>query len=102
MPKRGGATGAGTIPARVVEVAAESADQQAETPMTPRPTAATITREHRSYSEVTSAVISMGYPKALFSTKELSKVQEAILDVIRTQRQGAIKPRAAPFDQGGS
>ncbi|KAL7723914.1 hypothetical protein ACLKA6_014508 [Drosophila palustris] len=96
MPKRGGATGAGTIPARVVEVATESADQQAEKPMTPRPTAATITREHRSYSEVTSAerfaVIPMGYPKALFSTKELSRVQEAILDVIRTQRQGAIKP----------
>ncbi|KAM8714838.1 hypothetical protein ACLKA7_001241 [Drosophila subpalustris] len=96
MPKRGGATGAGTIPARVVEVAAESADQQAEKPMTPRPSAATITREHCSYSEVTSAerfaVIPMGYPKALFSTKELSKVQEAILDVIRTQRQGAIKP----------
>ncbi|KAL7724938.1 hypothetical protein ACLKA6_007542 [Drosophila palustris] len=44
MPKRGGATGAGTIPARVVEVAAESADQQAEKPMTTRPTAATITR----------------------------------------------------------
>ncbi|KAM8702584.1 hypothetical protein ACLKA7_001920 [Drosophila subpalustris] len=96
MPKRGGATGAGTIPARVVEVATESADQQAEKPMTPRPTAATTTREHRSYSEVTSAkrfaVIPMGYPKALFSTKELSRVQEAILDVIRTQRQGAIKP----------
>ncbi|KAM8701431.1 hypothetical protein ACLKA7_000883, partial [Drosophila subpalustris] len=77
MPKRGGATRAGTIPARVVEVPAESADQQAEKPMTPRPTAATITREHRSYSEVTSAerfaVIPMGYPKALFSTKELSK-----------------------------
>ncbi|KAM8702142.1 hypothetical protein ACLKA7_005586 [Drosophila subpalustris] len=77
MPKRGGATGAGTIPARVVEVAAESADQRAEKPMTLRPTAAIITREHRSYSEVTSAerfaVIPMGYPKALFSTKELSK-----------------------------
>ncbi|KAL7724919.1 hypothetical protein ACLKA6_007523 [Drosophila palustris] len=85
LPKRGGATGAGTIPARVVEVAAEPADQQAEKPMTPRPTAAIITSEHRSYSEVTSAerfaVIPMGYPKALFSTKELSKVQEAILDV---------------------
>ncbi|KAL7724366.1 hypothetical protein ACLKA6_005830 [Drosophila palustris] len=74
----------------------KSQQSQEEKPMTPRPTAATITREHRSYSEVTSAerfaVIPMGYPKALFSTKELSKVQEAILDVIRTQRQGAIKP----------
>ncbi|KAM8701575.1 hypothetical protein ACLKA7_011571 [Drosophila subpalustris] len=41
MPKRGGATGAGTIPARVVKVAAESADQQAEKSMTPQPIAAT-------------------------------------------------------------
>ncbi|KAM8702160.1 hypothetical protein ACLKA7_000899 [Drosophila subpalustris] len=37
-------------------------------------------------------VIPSGYPKVLLSTKELSAVQEAILDVIRTQRQGAVKP----------
>ncbi|KAM8718838.1 hypothetical protein ACLKA7_001532 [Drosophila subpalustris] len=44
----------GTTPARFVEVVAESADHQAEKPMTPRPTGATITWEHRYYSEVTS------------------------------------------------
>ncbi|KAL7731585.1 hypothetical protein ACLKA6_017524 [Drosophila palustris] len=48
VPKRGGATGAGTTPATVME--AEPEDQQAEKPTTPRPTAATIAREHRSYS----------------------------------------------------
>ncbi|KAL7726050.1 hypothetical protein ACLKA6_008508 [Drosophila palustris] len=64
MPKRGGATGACNSPARVMEVAAESADQQAEKPMTPRPTAATITREHPSYSEVTSAESFAVLPKS--------------------------------------
>ncbi|KAM8713963.1 hypothetical protein ACLKA7_001516 [Drosophila subpalustris] len=97
MPKRGSAKpGAGATPASVPELKAASADQQAEQPPISRPAARTEPREHPSYSAVTSAekfaVIPSGYPKVLLSTKELSAVQEAILDVIRTQRQGAVKP----------
>ncbi|KAL7735694.1 hypothetical protein ACLKA6_002571 [Drosophila palustris] len=97
MPKRGSVKpGAGATPASVPELKAASADQQAEQPPISRPAARTEPREHPSYSAVTSAekfaVIPSGYPKALLSTKELSAVQEAILDVIRTQRQGAVKP----------
>ncbi|KAL7725068.1 hypothetical protein ACLKA6_010342 [Drosophila palustris] len=75
---------------------AVSTEQKAAQPLTPRPTETTGTREHRSYSEVARAekfpVIPKGYPNALFSTKELSTIQEAILDVIRKQRQEAVKP----------
>ncbi|KAL7725119.1 hypothetical protein ACLKA6_000432, partial [Drosophila palustris] len=97
MPKRGSAKpGAGATPASDPELKAASADQQAEQPPISRPAARTEPREHPSYSAVTSAekfaVIPSGYPKVLLSTKELSAVQEAILDVIRTQRQGAVKP----------
>ncbi|KAM8711717.1 hypothetical protein ACLKA7_012259 [Drosophila subpalustris] len=71
-------------------------DSKAEQPPISRPAVRTEPREHPSYSAVTSAekfaVILSGYPKVLLSTKELSAVQEAILDVIRTQRQGAVKP----------
>ncbi|KAL7735690.1 hypothetical protein ACLKA6_002567 [Drosophila palustris] len=76
MPKRGSAKpGAGATPASVPELKAAPADEQAE------------------QRAVTSAKkFPSGYPKALLSTKELSAVQEAILDVIRTQRQGAVKP----------
>ncbi|KAL7735695.1 hypothetical protein ACLKA6_002572 [Drosophila palustris] len=76
MPKRGSAKpGAGATPASVPELKAAPADEQAE------------------QRAVTSAEkFPSGYPKALLSTKELSAVQEAILDVIRTQRQGAVKP----------
>ncbi|KAL7725289.1 hypothetical protein ACLKA6_000706 [Drosophila palustris] len=105
MPKRGSAKpGAGATPASVPELKAASADQQAEQPPISRPAARTEPREHPSYSAVTSAekfaVIPSGYPKVLLSTKELSAVQEAILDVIRTQRQGAgrlhVPSRVAP------
>ncbi|KAM8714098.1 hypothetical protein ACLKA7_014276 [Drosophila subpalustris] len=96
LPKRGSAKpGAGTTPARVSQVKGVSKDQQAAQPLIPQPTETTGTIE-RSYGEVASAqrfaVIPKGYPKALLSTKELAMIQEAILDVIRKQRQGAVKP----------
>ncbi|KAL7724948.1 hypothetical protein ACLKA6_002312 [Drosophila palustris] len=42
--------------------------------------------------QIDSHVIAKGYPTALLSTKELVVVREAILDKIREQRQGAVKP----------
>ncbi|KAL7726559.1 hypothetical protein ACLKA6_010424 [Drosophila palustris] len=97
LPKRGSAKpGAGVTPARVPEIEAGSTNRKAAQPPIPKPTEATGTREHRSYSEVASsdrfAVIAKGYPTALLSTKELVMVREAILDKIREQRQGAVKP----------
>ncbi|KAM8701996.1 hypothetical protein ACLKA7_005517 [Drosophila subpalustris] len=94
LPKRGSAKpGAGATPARVPVIEASSTDRKAAQPPIPRPTEATGTREHRSYSEVASsdrfAVISKGFPTALLSTKELVMVREAILDEIREQRQRA-------------
>ncbi|KAM8701914.1 hypothetical protein ACLKA7_005224 [Drosophila subpalustris] len=97
LPKQGSAKpGAGATPARVPEIEAGSTNRKAAQPPIPKPTEATGTREHRSYSEVTSsdrfAVIAKGYPTALLSTNELVIVREAILDKIREQRQGAVKP----------
>ncbi|KAM8714859.1 hypothetical protein ACLKA7_001982 [Drosophila subpalustris] len=97
LPKRGSAKpGAGATPAGVPEIEAGSTNRKAAQPPIPKPTEATGTREHRSYSEVASsdrfAVIAKGYPTALLSTKELVMVREAILDKIREQRQGAVKP----------
>ncbi|KAM8718628.1 hypothetical protein ACLKA7_001353 [Drosophila subpalustris] len=97
LPKRGSAKpGAGATPARVPEIEAGPTNQKAAQPPIPKPTEATGTREHRSYSEVASsdrfAVIAKGYPTALLSTKEHVMVREAILDKIREQRQGAVKP----------
>ncbi|KAL7725126.1 hypothetical protein ACLKA6_000439 [Drosophila palustris] len=97
LPKRGSAKpGAGATPARVPVIEASSTDRKAAQPPIPRPTEATGTREHRSYSECASsnrfAVISKGFPTALLSTKELVMVREAILDEIREQRQRAVKP----------
>ncbi|KAM8701466.1 hypothetical protein ACLKA7_000712, partial [Drosophila subpalustris] len=97
LPKRGSAKpGAGATPAGVPEIEAGSTNRKAAQPPIPKPTEATGTREHRSYSEVASsdrfAVIAKGYPTALLSTKELVMVKEAILDKIREQRQGAVKP----------
>ncbi|KAL7724910.1 hypothetical protein ACLKA6_020046 [Drosophila palustris] len=97
LPKRGSAKpGAGVTPARVPEIEAGSTNRKTAQPPIPKPTEATGTREHRSYSEVASsdrfAVIAKGYPTALLSTKELVMVREAILDKIREQRQGAVKP----------
>ncbi|KAM8719498.1 hypothetical protein ACLKA7_005693 [Drosophila subpalustris] len=97
LPKRGSAKpGAGAPPAGVPEIEAGSTSRKAAQPPIPKPTEATGTREHRSYSEVASsdrfAVIAKGYPTALLSTKELVMVREAILDKIREQPQGAVKP----------
>ncbi|KAM8702328.1 hypothetical protein ACLKA7_004992 [Drosophila subpalustris] len=97
LPKRGSAKpGAGATPARVPEIEAGSTNRKAAQPPIPKPTEATGTRKQRSYSEVASsnrfAVIAKGYPTALLSTKELVMVREAILDKIREQRQGAVKP----------
>ncbi|KAL7745060.1 hypothetical protein ACLKA6_008125 [Drosophila palustris] len=79
LPKRGSAKpGAGATPARVPEIEAGSTNRKAAHPSIPKPTEATGTREHRSYSEVASsdrfAVIAKGYPTALLSTKELVMV----------------------------
>ncbi|KAL7731935.1 hypothetical protein ACLKA6_016985 [Drosophila palustris] len=79
LPKRGSAKpGAGATPAKVPETEAGSTNRKAAQPPIPKPTEATGTREHRSYSEVASsdrfAVIAKGYPTALLSTKELVMV----------------------------
>ncbi|KAL7724955.1 hypothetical protein ACLKA6_002319 [Drosophila palustris] len=75
--------------AKVPEIEAGSTNRKAAQPPIPKPTEATGTREHRSDR---FAVIAKGYPTALLSTKELVMVREAILDKIREQRQGAVKP----------
>ncbi|KAL7726060.1 hypothetical protein ACLKA6_008518 [Drosophila palustris] len=102
MPKRGGATGACNSPGRVMEVAAESADQQAEKPMTARPTAATITREHRSYSEVTSAESFAVLPKSPLLNKGAIQGTGSYPERNKDAATGAITFRAAPFDHSGS
>ncbi|KAM8701476.1 hypothetical protein ACLKA7_000667, partial [Drosophila subpalustris] len=72
---------AGATQARVPEIEAGSTNRKAAQPPISRPTEATGTREHRSYTEVASsdrfAVIAKGYPTALLSKKELVLVREA-------------------------